>query len=73
MFENIHKDGPVIEIDFQSIVDTLLTFSPSSDHASNWWEVFARGLTNPLPLEEVTSEIVFGGGAKKKPGRKRKL
>ena len=71
-FEKIHKKNPTIELDFQDVLDSVLTFSPSSEQTSAWGEVVAHGLRHPLPLDEVAPEIVRGAGAKKKLGRKPK-
>jgi len=71
-FEKIHKKNPIIDLDFQLLLDAVLGFSPSSDQISKWGEVVAHGLMHPLPPEEVTPGIVPGAGAKMKPGRKPK-
>ena len=70
IFEKLHKKCPTVEVDFQSIVDSLLAFSPSKHQVSSWGEAFGHGLKHPRLPDEVKSEIVHGAGSAKKRGRR---
>jgi len=50
--EAVQKDAPRIELDFQSLLDTLLIFQPTPDQQAVWAEVFSQG-----PLEHQSHPV----------------
>jgi len=56
--EAIQKDAPRIEIDFQSMLDTLLIFQPNPDQQAVWADVFSQGSSvhQPPPEESAGKE-----------------
>ena len=56
--EAIQKDAPRIEIDFQSMLDTLLIFQPNPDQKAVWADVFSQGPSEhpPRPAESAGKE-----------------
>ena len=54
--ETIQKDPPKIEIDFQSMLDALLSFQPSSSQLEAWTEVFSHAAMHPEAPPAGSSE-----------------
>jgi len=70
--EAIQKDAPQIEIDFQSMLDAVLSFEVSSESTDGWGTAFARAQSPHRSPEEEVSDIVQGAGTKaKKKGAKK--
>ena len=70
--EAIQKDAPQIEIDFQAMLDAVLSFEPSSESRDGWGTSFARARSPHQSPEEEVSDIVQGAGTKaKKRGAKK--
>ena len=70
--ETIQKDAPKIEIDFQSMLDALISFNPPAEQAEAWGTAFARAQSPHRSPEGEVSDIVQGAGtrAKKKGAKK---
>ena len=64
--EAIQKDPPIIEIDFQSMLDALISFNPPAEQAEAWGTAFARAQSPRRSPEEEVSDIVQGAGTKAK-------
>jgi hypothetical protein len=58
--EAIQKDPPKIEIDFQSMLDVLLSFQPDPSQQSVWGDVFSQG---PSEHQSHTEESAENEGA----------
>ncbi len=56
MSEAIQKDPPKIEIDFQSMLGSLLSFQPDPSQQSVWGEVFSHAAMHPEAPPEGSSE-----------------
>jgi len=70
--EAIQKDAPQIEIDFQSMLNAVLSFDVSSESRDGWGTAFARAQSPHRSPEEEVSDIVQGAGTKaKKKGAKK--
>jgi len=54
--EAIQKDAPRIELDFQAMLDAMLSFNPSPHQQTAWSEAFSHGSAQKATPPEETSE-----------------
>ena len=66
MSEAIQKDPPKIEIDYQSMLDAMISFNPPAEQAEAWGTAFARAQSPHRSPEGEVSDIVQGAGTRAK-------
>ena len=64
--EAIQKDPPKIEIDYQSMLDAMISFNPPAEQAEAWGTAFARAQSPHRSPEGEVSDIVQGAGTRAK-------